>query len=129
MASEFFTVAIGYAGRDAEYKDVGTGMAKFSLACTESWKDKNTGEWQEKTTWVSCIIWGSGAQRAVEKIKKGDHVYVKGMIELNEWTNKEGEAKAALQLKAHRWMVLGRQEPRPAAQVSPPSADDSGLPF
>ena len=84
----------GHLGRDAEVREVGsTSVAKFSVASSRRWNDKNSGEKMEKTTWVDIEVWGKGAEIAGESGVKGASVLVEGSLELDEWGDRETGAK------------------------------------
>lgn len=70
----------------------GTKVANFSVATTESWKDKQTGEKKEKTQWHNIVIWGNGAKFAESYVRKGNRVFIEGAIETRSW-EKDGEKK------------------------------------
>ena len=69
----------------------GNKVANLSLATSESWKDKSTGERKEKTEWHRVVIFGSLADIAEKYLKKGSKVYVSGSLQTRKWQNKEGQ--------------------------------------
>lgn len=84
---------IGNLGADPEIRNLNTGskVANFSLATSESWKDKNTGEKKEKTEWHRVVVWNEGLVGIVEKyLNKGDKVYVEGQLQTRKW-EKDGQ--------------------------------------
>lgn len=79
---------IGNVGKDPEFRDVTTNqrVANFSIATTESWKDKATGEKKERTEWHRVVVWNDGLVSVVEKyVKKGMKVFIEGQIQTREW--------------------------------------------
>lgn len=86
--------AIGRIGKDPEVRRLedGTTVAKASLACSESWKDKN-GEKQEKTEWLNIVLWRGLAEVAEKYVKKGMLVYIEGKLTNREYTDKDGVKK------------------------------------
>ena len=89
-------VLLGNLGRDPEIKTMPSGekMASFSLATSESWKDKKTGEKQERTQWHNVVIWNPALVGIVESyVKKGSKLYIEGQIETRKYTSKEGVEK------------------------------------
>ena len=79
---------MGRVGRDPEIKTMQTGakMASFSIATSEKWKDKNSGEQREKTEWHNVVIWNEALVGVAEKyVKKGDLLYLEGQIETRKW--------------------------------------------
>jgi single stranded DNA-binding protein len=84
---------IGHLGKDPEIRSFQNGgkAASFSLATSESWKDKETGERKERTEWHRISITNDGLVGVVEKyLKKGAKVYIEGQLETRKWTDKEG---------------------------------------
>lgn len=84
---------IGNVGKDPEFRDVTTSqrVANFSIATTEQWKDKTSGEKKERTEWHRITVWNDGLVRVIEKyVKKGSKVYVEGELQTRKWTDKEG---------------------------------------
>lgn len=84
---------IGNLGQDPEVKFLPSGgaVANISIATSESWKDKQTGEQKEKTEWHRVVIFGKLAEIAGEYLKKGSKVYIEGSLQTRKWTNKEGQ--------------------------------------
>ena len=86
-------VLIGNLGKDPEIRSFQNGgrVASFSLATSESWKDKSTGEKKERTEWNRISVLNDKLVEIVEKyIKKGSKLYVEGSLETRKWTNKDG---------------------------------------
>lgn len=88
-------ILIGNLGKDPEVRSMGDGkkVANLSLATSESWKDKSTGERKEKTEWHRISIFGSLADIAERFLKKGSKVYVSGSLQTRKWTDKDGVEK------------------------------------
>ena len=86
-------ILIGNLGKDPEVRTMQNGnkVANLSLATSESWKDKSTGERKEKTEWHRVVIFGSLADIAEKYLKKGSKVYVSGSLQTRKWQNKEGQ--------------------------------------
>jgi single-strand DNA-binding protein len=119
------TVLIGNLGKDPEIRTFQNGgrVAHFSLATTESWKDKKTGERKEKTEWHQVAIMAEGLVTVAEKyLKKGAKVYVKGRLETRKWADKEGIERYATEvvLRPYRGdlVMLDRKEQPDEALVS-----------
>jgi len=83
---------IGNVGQDPEIRSTQDGkeLANFSLATTESWKDKSTGEKKDKTEWHRVVVFGPLAGIVKNYVKKGSKLYVEGQLKTREWTDKEG---------------------------------------
>ena len=80
-------IIIGHLGRDPEmkYTPSGVPVANFSIATSETWKDKNTGEKQEKTEWHRIVAWNRLAEICGEYLKKGSQVYLEGKLQTRSW--------------------------------------------
>lgn len=87
-------ILIGNLGRDPEvrYMQSGGAVANVGLATSESWKDKNTGETQEKTEWHNLVFYGKLAEIVGEYCKKGSKIFVEGRIQTRKWQDKETNA-------------------------------------
>lgn len=88
-------ILIGHLGRDPEVRSMqnGTKVANLSLATSESWKDKATGERKEKSEWHRVVIFGPLAETAERFLKKGSKVYLEGALQTRKWTDKDGHEK------------------------------------
>jgi len=84
---------IGRLGQDPELKNLpsGSSVVNFTIACSESWKDKKTGEKQEKTEWIKCQAFGKIAELIHQYLKKGSLAYVEGKWQTRSWDDKEGK--------------------------------------
>ena len=97
-------------GKDAEIKtfDNGNSVANFSLATSESYKDK-AGEWQQKTEWHNIAVWGNQADRAA-KLTKGTTLYVEGKLSTRKWQDKNGNDRYTTEVVASYFRVINRSE-------------------
>ena len=88
-------ILIGNLGKDPEVRTMQNGgkVANLSLATSESWKDKSTGERKEKTEWHRVVIFGNLADIAERYLKKGSKVYVSGSLQTRKWTDQSGQEK------------------------------------
>ena len=88
-------ILIGNLGRDPEVRTLQNGnkVANLSLATSESWKDKSSGERKEKTEWHRVVIFGNLADIAEKYLKKGSKVYVSGSLQTRKWTDQSGTEK------------------------------------
>lgn len=86
---------IGNLGRDPEvrFTQDGRAMATLSVATSESWRDKNSGEPQERTEWHRVVIWGKPAELAQQLLHKGSKVYVEGQLQTRKWTDQQGQER------------------------------------
>ena len=92
---------IGRLGNDPEIKQMqnGKSVARLSVATSESWKDKNTGERKEKTEWHRVVIFNEGLVNVVQKyLKKGEQVYIEGQLSTNKYTDSNGQEKYSTQI-------------------------------
>ena len=108
---------VGNVGRDAETKFTQGGTAKttFSVATSERWQDRQSGEWKEKTDWHNIVLWGN--EKISERIKKGCEVSVAGKIETRSY-EKDGETKYVTEIKADRVVVHGSPDKPKESQRS-----------
>ena len=86
-------ILLGNLGRDPEIRSMQSGakMASFSIATSKRWKDRNTQEQKEKTSWHNIVVFGDGLVDIVEKyVKKGSKIYVEGEIQTRKWQDKDG---------------------------------------
>jgi len=83
-------ILIGNLGRDPEvrYTPNGLAVANIAIATTESWKDKQSGEQQEKTEWHRVVMYGRTAEIAGEYLKKGSKIYIEGRLQTRKWQDK-----------------------------------------
>ena len=86
-------ILLGNLGRDPEIRSMQSGskMATFSIATSKRWKDKNTQEQKEKTSWHNIVVFGDGLVEIVEKyVKKGSKLYVEGELQTRKWQDQDG---------------------------------------
>lgn len=84
---------IGHVGGDPEINNLNSGsvVANFSLATSESWKDKNSGEKKERTEWHRIVVWNDGLCGVIEQyVRKGMKLYVEGQLQTRKWQDKDG---------------------------------------
>jgi len=95
MASVNKAIIIGNLGRDPEvrYTASGEALCNITVATSETWKDKATGEKKEATEWHRISFFGKLAEIAGQYLKKGSQVYVEGSIRTRKWTDKEGQER------------------------------------
>ncbi|MBI1732317.1 MAG: single-stranded DNA-binding protein [Gammaproteobacteria bacterium] len=102
-------ILIGNLGNDPEvrYTAGGSAVANVSLATTESWRDKESGEQQEKTEWHRIVFFGRLAEIVAEYLKKGSQIYVEGRLQTRKWQDKEGNDKYTTEIVANEMQMLG----------------------
>lgn len=127
-------IVIGNLGRDPETKYLPSGAAvtTFSIATSESWKDKQSGEKQERTEWHNIEAFGKLAEIAGEYLAKGSSVYIEGSLNTQNW-EKEGVKHYRTVIKARDMKFLGeraeRQAPAATKPAAPESDFDDDIPF
>ena len=109
MASVNKWIGVGNLGKDPEirYTQGGDAIANFSIACTESWKDKQTGEKKETTEWVRITVFGKLAEICGQYLKKGSQVYIEGSLRTRKWTDKEGVERYTTEIRCDDMKMLG----------------------
>lgn len=127
MASVNKVILIGNLGRDPEtrYMPNGEAVTNVTIATTESWKDRNSGERQEKTEWHRVTFYRRLAEIAGEYLKKGSQVYVEGRLETRKWTDKEGKDRYTTEIIASEMRMLGSRAGSGAPSYD---ASDDGAP-
>lgn len=92
MASVNKVILLGNLGKDPEIRTLNSGdkVANFSVATSETWKDKNTGEKKEKTEWTNVVVFGSLAEIVEKYLRKGSKVYLEGALQTRKWQDKDG---------------------------------------
>jgi len=118
MASVNKVIIVGNLGRDPEtrYLPSGEAVTNISVATTDSWKDKASGEKKELTEWHRVAFFGRLAEIAGEYLKKGSQVYVEGSLRTRKWQDKEGKDRYTTEIRADTMQMLGSRagagEPR-----------------
>src|SRR6516162_2341698 len=109
MGSVNKVILVGNLGRDAElrYTPGGAPVATLSLATTEVWNDKTSGQKQEKTEWHRVVLWGKSAEALSEYLTKGKQIYVEGRLQTRKWQDKDGNDKYSTEIRADRITLLG----------------------
>lgn len=99
---------IGNLGKDPEVKHMASGdaVANFTLATSESWKDKNTGEKQERTEWHKCVAWRKTGEIIGQYAKKGQKVYVSGKLQTRKWQDKDGQDRYTTEIQVQDVILL-----------------------
>ncbi|MDR0997168.1 MAG: single-stranded DNA-binding protein [Zoogloeaceae bacterium] len=128
MASVNKVILVGNLGRDPEtrYMPNGDPVCNFSIATTDSWKDKQTGERRETTEWHRIVMFRKLAEIAGQYLKKGSQVYLEGRLRTRKW-NKDGQDHYTTEIEATEMKMLGSREGRgaPADEGMPAYATSS----
>jgi single-strand DNA-binding protein len=119
MASLNKVIIVGNLGRDPEtrYMPSGDCVCNITVATTESWKDKQTGEKKEATEWHRISLFGKLGEIANQYLKKGSQVYVEGSLRTREYTDKDGVKKYATDIKASEMKMLGSRQDSQQSEV------------
>jgi single-strand DNA-binding protein len=109
MAGVNKVILIGNLGRDPElrYTQSGQAVANFSLATSENWNDKTSGERIERTEWHRIVAWGKTAELCSQYLSKGRTVYVEGRLQTREYEDKEGIKRRTTEIVASNVTFLG----------------------
>lgn len=116
-------ILLGRLGKDPEVRTLENGavVANFSLATSETYRDKTTGERKENTEWHNIVLWRNPAEIAAKYLKKGDQCYIEGKLRTRSW-QKEGVTRYTTEIIGDSITLLGsRKDSGPA-----PGADASG---
>lgn len=126
-------IIIGRLGQEPEMRNTqgGQSVCNFSVATTESWKDKATGQKQEKTEWHKIVTWGKTAELCNQYLSKGKQLYLEGKLQTRSWEDKEGQKKYSTEIVASSVQFIGegkgKQENQQPQINSDFAADD--IPF
>lgn len=106
-------ILVGNLGRDPEvrFTKSGTAVASFSIATSETWKDKQSGEKMEKTEWHRIVAWGKLGEICGEYLNKGKQVFIEGRLQTREWDDKEGNKRSTTEIVAST-MTIARKRSR-----------------
>lgn len=113
-------ILVGNVGADPESRQLPSGgtATNIRVATTESWKDKESGERQERTEWHSIAIFSKLAEIVAEYVKKGQQVYVEGRLQTRKWQDNEGNDRYTTEIVASELVMLGGK-PDEAKQAAP----------
>jgi single-strand DNA-binding protein len=131
-------ILVGNLGADPDtrYMPSGKAVTNIRVATSESWKDKQTGDMQERTEWHSIVMYDKLGEIAAEYLRKGSQVYIEGKIRTRKWQDKEGKDRYTTEVIADQMQMLGGRgggggasseprEPRSAPRQAPTSDDRS----
>lgn len=137
MASVNKVILVGHMGKDPDvrYTPAGDQVTTITLATSEVWKDKASGEQKEATEWHRVVFWRRLAEIAGQYLKKGAQVYVEGRLKTRKWQAQDGSDRYSTEIQADELKMLGKREggsaPAPAGKpagegAAPPKAPDAG---
>lgn len=138
-------ILVGNLGADPDVKYTASGAAvtNISVATTESWRDKQSGERQEKTEWHRVVFFSRLAEIAGEYLRKGSQVYVEGRLQTRKWQGQDGQDRYTTEIVGNEMQMLGGRNEgsgassgggggfraKPAQQSQPAAAPDSSPEF
>ena len=145
-------ILVGVLGKDPETKTFANGgsLTQFSIATSEAWTDKNTGERKEQTEWHNIVLQNRLGEIAQQYLRKGSKVYIEGSLNTRKWTDQNGQERYTTQIKGQQMQMLDSangnnqqqaqpqqaqppQQPKPTyaknPQAQPPAQLDDDLPF
>ena len=106
-------ILVGNLGADPETRAMpsGTTVANLRIATSESWRDKQSGEQQERTEWHRVALFGRLGEIAAEYLKKGSQVYIEGSLRTRKWQDKQGNERYSTEIVANEMQMLGGRGP------------------
>lgn len=130
---------IGHLGADPDvrYMPSGKAVTNIRIATSEAWKDRQTGDQQERTEWHTVVLFDKLGEIAGEYLRKGSQVYIEGSLRTRKWQDKEGKDRYTTEVIASQMQMLGgkpqgerapRQE-APASEPAPAGEFEDDLPF
>jgi single-strand DNA-binding protein len=138
-------ILVGHLGADPEtrYMPSGGAVTNLRIATSESWKDKNTGQVQERTEWHNVVLFQRLAEIAAEYLRKGSQVYIEGRLRTRKWQGNDGNDRYTTEIVANEMQMLGgrpggagersapaRMQPEPMDSGPPGGNDfDDDIPF
>jgi single-strand DNA-binding protein len=125
---------IGHVGKDVEvrYTTAGEALVNFSIATTDKWKDKQTGEAMEATEWHRISFFGRRAEVIGEYVRKGSLLYVQGKLKTRKWTDKDGIERYSTDISGNEFKILsqpGNRADKPQAPQSHDGGYDNDVPY
>lgn len=127
-------IIVGNLGKDPESRAMPSGgtATNLTVATTESWKDKQSGEKQERTEWHNVVAFNRLAEIMAEYLKKGSQVYIEGKLQTRKWQDKEGNDRYTTEILANEMQMLGgnsgasttQQQSRPTQSQPAASQND-----
>ena len=123
MASVNRVTIVGNLGRDPEIRTMPSGdqIANVTVATTDKWKDKQSGEMREATEWHRVVFNGRLAEIAGQYLRKGSQVYVEGSLRTRKWTDQSGVEKYSTEIRADQMQMLGNRQEAGGRQSQAPA--------
>jgi single-strand DNA-binding protein len=129
MAGVNKVILVGNLGRDPELKYLEGNVARvnFSLATSDSYKDKN-GNRVDQTEWHNIVMWRGLAESAEKYLKKGTQVYVEGKLQTRQWNDKDGNKRTTTEIVAESYVILQRRDVN-TGETSSDTKESGDVPF
>ena len=130
-------ILIGNLGADPEvrYTQGGSAIANIRIATSESWKDRESGEMQERTEWHRVVFFSRLAEIVAEYLKKGSQIYIEGRLQTRKWQDKDGQDRYSTEIVANEMQMLGGRgggtanfDARPSGEASQTSSGTATKP-
>ncbi|OOF79646.1 single-stranded DNA-binding protein [Rodentibacter ratti] len=130
MAGVNKVIIVGHLGNDPEIRTMpnGDAVANISVATSESWTDKNTGERRELTEWHRIVFYRRQAEICGEYLKKGSQVYVEGRLRTRKWQDQNGQDRYTTEIQGDMMQMLGSRPQNSAAGQHQPSQQMANQP-
>lgn len=111
-------ILMGRLGKDPElkYTPSGAAVCNFSIATTESWNDKSSGQKQERTEWHRIVVWGKLAELCNQYLAQGRQVYVEGSLQTRSWDDKDGNKRYTTEINAKTVQFIGNKNDSSSSQ-------------
>ena len=132
-------IIVGTLGKDPDVRHTagGSAVASLSVATNESWKDRQSGEMQERTEWHRVVLFGRLAEIVQQYLSKGSRVYIEGRLQTRKWQDKDGNDRYTTEIVANEMQMLGggsdtapADSRRPSTSSAPAGPDfDDEIPF
>lgn len=129
MASVNKVILVGNLGRDPEMRTFPSGdqVANVTIATTDRWRDKNTGENKESTEWHRVVFNGRLAEIVGQYLRKGSQIYIEGSLRTRKWTDQaSGQERYATEIRADSMQMLGSRQGMGGGQQNQGYGDDAG---
>lgn len=120
-------ILLGRLGQDPElkYTPSGAAVCNFSLATTESWNDKSSGQKQERTEWHRVVVWGKLAELCNQYLAKGRQAFVEGRLQTRSWDDQNGQKRYTTEINATTVQFIGGQASAGAGNYAPQQQQSS----
>ncbi|MDU2224569.1 MAG: single-stranded DNA-binding protein [Haemophilus parainfluenzae] len=129
MAGVNKVIIVGHLGNDPEIRTMpnGEAVANISVATSESWTDKNTGERREVTEWHRIVLYRRLAEIAGQYLRKGSQVYVEGRLKTRKWQDNNGQDRYTTEIQGDNLQMLGGRQDEPKQQAKTSKAKPDPL--